>query len=210
MSLVVVWFNNQSAIKVDNNVLDFDLVDDNISAIVYDESLQFNPVSAGSICYKDGTVKCFDQSEYKTIVQPYVDLFNKQLDKIKAEQQAKIDEQNKIENVKTRAKQQLNQQFEQQTRTTHIQSSLGFEVNADAVAMQNVSGLLITIENATVKFCDYNNEFHELTKDQLQTLQLEIIQNAQQLYNTKWKYRTQIDHAKDADEVNQILQNISW
>lgn len=110
-----------------------------------------------------------------------------------------------LEEVKAQRLSELNAAHEKAEEDAHVVSSLGFTVDADDRANRDVEGLLKTMKDGeTVSFCDYLNQFHELTKAELETLQVEIIQNAQRLYSQKWAYRTQIESAESADEVRAI------
>ena len=76
--------------------------------------------------------------------------------------------------------------------------------------MMDVAGLVTSLEaqpaetRASVEFMDADNLTHELTLEQLKTLQVEIIQNGQAAYAQKWAYRTKIDQAQDVSAVEAI------
>lgn len=137
-----------------------------------------------------------------------------QLQKVKdrkdQEQEEQEKEYNKFENRQKRALTQLNQDFEDVKNRAHIFSSLGFESDADSTANENITGLLLTIGDSTIQFCDYYNEFHTLNKSQLTTLQNEIIQNAQSLYAQKWQFRTAIENATDNSTLDQAVSQINF
>nr|DAH47921.1 MAG TPA: protein of unknown function DUF4376 [Caudoviricetes sp.] len=89
---------------------------------------------------------------------------------------------------------------------TSITSSLGFKVNANIDAFDNVEGCITQIENglveaqaegqeATITFMDFTNTPHDLTLEQLKTLKAEIAANGSRAYAKKWEYRTQIASA---------------
>lgn len=115
-----------------------------------------------------------------------------------------------FENCRARALTQLNTDFEDIKEQAHVKSSLGFDVDANQTANENVNGLLITIGEGVCQFCDYENQFHELNKSQLETLQLEIIANAQNLYAQKWQYRTAIEQCQDNEELERIVASIKF
>lgn len=91
-----------------------------------------------------------------------------------------------------------------------VTSSLGFVADSDSRAIMDISGLVTSLEfqseetRSTVAFMDANNTTHELTLDQLKTLQLEVIQNGQSAYSQKWAYRTQIENAETTEALNAI------
>lgn len=89
---------------------------------------------------------------------------------------------------------------------TSIESSLGFEVNANIDAFDNVEGCIAQIEQgvvrpiaeeqeATIAFMDFTNTPHDLTLEQLKILKAEIAQNGSRAYAKKWEYREQIKSA---------------
>lgn len=74
----------------------------------------------------------------------------------------------------------------------------------------DVSGLVTVLESqpessrSTVSFMDHDNVTHDLTLDELKTVQLEIIQNGQSAYVQKWTYRSQIESAESVDDLNNM------
>lgn len=109
-----------------------------------------------------------------------------------------------LDEVKAQKLEALNAAHEAAESGAYIVSSLGFKVDADDRANRDIDGILKTIGDGTVMFCDYANQFHELNKAQCETLQAEIIQNAQALYAQKWAYRAQVEAAESVDELNAI------
>lgn len=109
-----------------------------------------------------------------------------------------------LDEHKARKLSELNAAHEAAEADAHLLSSLGFEIDANDRANRDVEGILRTIGDGTTMFCDYNNEFHELNRAQVETLQVEIIQNAQSLYAQKWQYRTQVEAAESVEELGAI------
>ena len=105
---------------------------------------------------------------------------------------------------------QLNADFETAADRAYVVSSLGFTADANSTANENVNGLLITIGDGTVQFCDSYNQFHELNKAQLETLQSEIVQNGQNLYAQKWQYRTAIEDCVDNEGLDAVVATIEF
>lgn len=85
----------------------------------------------------------------------------------------------------------------------YVDSSLGFKADANTTAIRDLEGLAI-IGADTVMFCDFHNEFHALTKEQVQTLQREVLLNGQNLYAQKWGFRQQINEAETVEAINAI------
>lgn len=67
----------------------------------------------------------------------------------------------------------------------YVTSSLGFRANADRRSLQNVENL-IRLGQETV-FKDYDNQFHSVTVQDLETLLMEISANGSNLYNQKFQ-----------------------
>lgn len=174
--------------------------------------IDWNMSFAGRICFglSNGTPRIFESDRYNDFIQPYVNLWQAEKDRIEQEQEEQEAEYNKFENRQARALTQLNADFETVKERSHIKSSLGFTVDANQTANENVNGLLVTIGDGTCEFCDYYNQFHTLNKAQLQTLQTEIIANAQNLYQQKWVYRTQIEGCSDNEQLDEVVSGIEF
>lgn len=111
------------------------------------------------------------------------------------------------EGVRAKKLRELSQKHHEAEEIGVIQSSLGFPIDANERANRDVSGLISQMEMTSVdktQFCDANNDFQEVTLDNLKTMQLELIQYAQSLYATKWQLRAAIEAAKTVDELNAI------
>lgn len=111
------------------------------------------------------------------------------------------------EETRTKKLMELSQKHHEAEEIGVIQSSLGFPVDANERANRDVSGLISQMEMTSIdktQFCDANNDFHEVTLDNLKTMQLELIQYAQSLYATKWQLRAAIEAASTVDELNAI------
>lgn len=152
----------------------------------------------------------FGEEKYNDWVQPFVDLWQAEKDRIEHEQEEAEAERNKPENRQARALTQLNSDFETVKERAHLKSSLGFEVDANSTAKENVQGLIEEVGTGTVQFCDYYNQFHELNKAQLETLKSEINQNGQALYAQKWEYRTAIEACTDNEGLDAVVAGIEF
>lgn len=109
-----------------------------------------------------------------------------------------------LETMKAEKLEALNAAHEAAEANAHVVSSLGFTIDANDRANRDVEGILKTIGDGAVMFCDYENNFHELNRAQCETLQIEIIQNAQALYSQKWQYRTQVEAAESVEELEAL------
>lgn len=101
---------------------------------------------------------------------------------------------------------------------TYIDSSLGFPVNANEVAYQNIDGCLLQAkqrsaslsEEGKVAFTDFNDNLQMLTADQLTQLKLEVSENGSRAYGVKWTYRQQIDSINDKEQLKELYRNGQW
>ncbi len=95
---------------------------------------------------------------------------------------------------------------------TFFVSSLGFKVNANVTAFNNVNGLVGKLQykedegetDPTVIFMTFDNELVTLDMKQMKTIQFEISQNAYNLYAQKFAIRQSIQSAKDEETLNAI------
>ena len=100
---------------------------------------------------------------------------------------------------------ELSTAFEDASETAHLTSSLGFEIDANETANRDIEGLTLVMNDTdTTLFCDYNNQFREVTKADLETMRREIVANSQRLYQIKWQYRSLIEAATTVDELDAI------
>ena len=100
---------------------------------------------------------------------------------------------------------ELSTAFEDASEMAHLTSSLGFEIDANETANRDIEGLTLVMSDIdTTLFCDYNNQFHEVTRAQLETMRREIVANSQRLYQIKWQYRSLIEAATTVDELDAI------
>lgn len=80
-----------------------------------------------------------------------------------------------------------------------ITSSLGFRANADRRSLQNVDNL-IKIRQDTV-FKDYDNQFHSVTVQDLETLSMEISINGSNLYNQKFQMQMTVMNFTTMEQI---------
>lgn len=71
-----------------------------------------------------------------------------------------------------------------------ITSSLGFRANADRRSLQNIDNLIFL--NEPTAFKDYDNQFHQLSVSDLNTLRYEISKNGANLYTQKFLLQSQV------------------
>lgn len=100
---------------------------------------------------------------------------------------------------------ELDTAFTSASETAYCMSSAGFEINADEIANRNIEGLVLVLkpEESTL-FRAYDNRFHEVTKEQLETMRKEIVVNSQRLYGIKWQIEAAIEAAQTTDELDAV------
>jgi hypothetical protein len=81
-------------------------------------------------------------------------------------------------------------------------SSLGFTIDADSQAVQDIAGLVALGEPAV--FMDAENKTHELTAEQIQTLQKEVSASSSGIYSQKWALRDAINAAADKEALDAV------
>ena len=100
---------------------------------------------------------------------------------------------------------ELNTAFTSASETAHCMSSAGFEINADEIANRNIEGLVLVLnEGESTLFRAWDNRFHEVTKEQLETMRKEIVVNSQRLYQIKWQIEAAIEAAETVGELDAI------
>ena len=87
----------------------------------------------------------------------------------------------------------------------YITSSLGYAINADKTAQDNIRGLIEAHEETDlIKYKLYDNSFKDVTIADLKIMLKECAQNGENLYTQKFLYQAQINACTSIDEVNAI------
>lgn len=181
-------------------IFDWEPIEKNIHAIQWCDN-------KGHIEYENGPNVELTVEYYESKVKPYVDFWQTEKDRILEEQRKAEEEYNSVENVRARKLNELNSLFVQAETNGTLESSVGFTIDANERANRDIDGLIKSLEatpEETVLFCVADNSFHEVTLDNLKTMQLEVIAFGQQLYTKKWQYREQINQAQSKEELDKI------
>ena len=83
----------------------------------------------------------------------------------------------------------------------------GITIDATSRSNRDIEGLITSLEAqgvANTVFCDANNNFHEVTLQQLKDFRLAVIGLGQRLYAQKWRFRTEIQEAETIEELAAI------
>ena len=90
----------------------------------------------------------------------------------------------------------------------YFTSSLGFRVNGDRRTRSNIEDLITffdaqaTGEPKTVAYRDYDNVERLVTKEQLQVMLAELIENGNQLYVQKWSQEAELEAITTQEELD--------
>ena len=111
-----------------------------------------------------------------------------------------------LEKAKTTKLAELNGAFDAAAKEAHCTSSVGFEIDADEIANRNIEGLVLVMQpEETTLFRAYDNTFHEVTREQLETMRKEIVVNSQYLYQAKWTMEARIKAAETTEALKIIV-----
>lgn len=95
-----------------------------------------------------------------------------------------------------------------------VESSLGFRADATRRSIGDIDGLIDLVSSgalpAPVTFRDYDNAYHQLTLDQLNTLRLEVKMRGSLLYARKWELEAAVDAAETVETLAGIDINTGW
>ena len=114
--------------------------------------------------------------------------------------------QRPLEEARTEKLAELERAFNTASHKAHCTSSVGFEIDADEIANRNIEGLVLVMQpEETTLFRAYDNTFHEVTREQLETMRKEIVVNSQYLYQAKWTMEARIRAAETAEALKIIV-----
>lgn len=95
-----------------------------------------------------------------------------------------------------------------------VESSLGFRADATRRSIGDIEGLIDLVSSgvlsAPVTFRDYDNAYHSLTLDQLNTLRLEAKGRGPLIYARKWELEGAVDAAETVEAVQAIDAGAGW
>lgn len=91
-------------------------------------------------------------------------------------------------------------------KNMYLTSSLGFKINADFSSQKNLDAL-IRISQPVEKFKDYENNYHSVTVDNLNTMLTECARNGTNLYATRFRYCDALKISNSMDEIMAITFN---
>lgn len=100
---------------------------------------------------------------------------------------------------------ELEMVFNTASKKAHCTSSVGFEIDADEIANRNIEGLVLVMQpGESTLFRAYDNSFHSITREELETMRREIVINSQKLYQAKWTLEAAITAAETVEALDAI------
>lgn len=119
-----------------------------------------------------------------------------------------------LEEVKAAKLSEIKASFVAAEADGYIISSLGFRADATRRSSEDIDGLIDLVSSrvltAPVTFRDYDNGYHQLTLDQLNTLRLEVKRRGPLLYARKWELEAAVDAAETVEALVEIDINTGW
>lgn len=101
---------------------------------------------------------------------------------------------------------ELDAKFNNKLENGHTTSSFSFEIDANTSALRNIESILSILRDEEKEiFCDCENKTHELTKQQIEKIRVEIVQYIRDLRIKKWTYRDKINALTTTEEVNSFV-----
>lgn len=96
----------------------------------------------------------------------------------------------------------------------YVESSLGFRASSTLRSIEDIDGLTDLVSSgaltAPVTFRDYDNTYHDLTLDQLNTLRLEAKGRRPLLYAREWELEAAVYAAETVEAVQAIDAGAGW
>ena len=109
-----------------------------------------------------------------------------------------------LEESKSEKLSEIKLAFSNEQESGHTTSSLGFEVDATRRSKDDIESLLY-VDEFPVRFRDYNNEFHDLSKEQVEVLKREIIAYGLSTYQKKWDLEEAVKNATTIEELEAVV-----
>ena len=161
--------------------------------------------SSGHLQMEDGpNIPLTTGEEYKRYVYPYQERWKKHYEEEQEELRKEEERLNSLPYKKEVKLQELKSETGKLLNSSLL-TSYEFPVNNDKDAITNLEALISTLsEQQTVEFCDYNNEFHTLTKSDLRQILTEIREYRLKVMNRKFQLKEQIQAALTVEELDGI------
>ena len=165
---------------------------------------------AGELEWTDDINHPLTEQDYADDVAPFVTLW--EAEKARLEEEA--NRPPTLDEAKAAKLSEIKTAFAAAEADGFVESSLGFRADATRRSIGDIEGLIDLVSSGAlptpVTFRDYDNAYHSLTLDQLNTLRLEAKGRGPLLYARKWELEAAVDAAETVEAVQSVDTSIGW
>ena len=165
---------------------------------------------AGEMEWTDDLNHPLTPADYAEDVAPFVTLWEAE----KARLDAEANRPPTLDEAKAAKLSEIKAAFAAAEADGYVQSSLGFRADATRRSIGDIEGLIDLVDSGAlpvpVTFRDYDNTYHDLTLDQLNTLRLEAKGRGPLIYARKWELEAAADAAETVEAVQAVDTSIGW
>lgn len=165
---------------------------------------------AGETEWTDDINHPLTEQDYADDIAPFVALWEAE----KARLDAEANRPPTLDEAKAAKLSEIKAAFAAAEADGFVESSLGFLADATRRSIGDIEGLIDLVSSGAlptpVTFRDYDNAYHSLTLDQLNTLRLEAEGRGPLLYARKWELEAAVDAAETVEAVQAIDAGAGW
>lgn len=165
---------------------------------------------AGEMEWTDDINHPLTEQDYADDIAPFVALWEAE----KARLDAEANRPPTLDEVKAAKLADIKAAFAAAEADGFVESSLGFRADATRRSIEDIDGLIDLVSSGAlpvpVTFRDYDNAYHQLSLDQLNTLRLEAKGRGPLLYARKWELEAAADAAETVEAVQAIDAGAGW
>ena len=165
---------------------------------------------AGEMEWTDNINHPLTEQDYADDIAPFVALWEAE----KARLDAEANRPPTLDEAKAAKLSEIKTAFAAAEADGFVESSLSFRADATRRSIGDIEGLIDLVSSgvltAPVTFRDYDNAYHSLTLDQLNTLSLEAKGRGPLLYARKWELEAAVDAAETVEAVQSIDAGAGW
>ena len=165
---------------------------------------------AGEMEWTDDINHPLTEQDYADDIAPFVALWEAE----KARLDAEANRPPTLDEAKAAKLSEIKTAFAAAEADGFVESSLGFRADATRRSIEDIDGLIDLVSSGAlpvpVTFRDYDNAYHQLSLDQLNTLRLEAKGRGPLLYARKWELEAAADAAETVEAVQAIDAGAGW
>lgn len=165
---------------------------------------------AGEMEWTDDINHPLTEQDYADDIAPFVALWEAE----KARLDAEANRPPTLDEAKAAKLSEIKTAFAAAEADGFVESSLGFRADATRRSIGDIEGLIDLVSSGALPtpatFRDYDNAYHSLTLDQLNTLRLEAKGRGPLLYARKWELEAAVDAAETVEAVQGVDTSIGW